>query len=250
MTTRCDCGELATLVARMEQLVEHLRTQRRQFVADASHELGTPLAGLRLRLEEARMNPGQADIAELVHHTLREVDRIQNIIRDLLRLARLETEPDDRLLPIDVADFVTQEIGERAPGLPIHLDLQEGLVVGGATGALARLLGNLLDNAERHGRSALRVTASSTQDEVVLTVDDDGQGIPLSHRELVFDHFTRVDSARARAHGGAGLGLPIALAIAQAHGGTLTAGASDMGGARLVLRLPLLRLDVVAGKVV
>ncbi|MEV1004879.1 ATP-binding protein [Nonomuraea sp. NPDC050202] len=158
------------------------------------------------------------------------MDRIQDIISDLLSLAWLETGHDDRLLPVDVAELVTQEIGERAPGLPIHLDLQEGLVVGGATGALARLLGNLLDNAERHGRSAVRVTVSGMKDEAVLTVDDDGQGIPLPHRELVFEHFTRLDSARDRGHGGAGLGLPIARAIAQAHGGTLTAGTSDMGG--------------------
>ncbi|GAA4923439.1 signal transduction histidine kinase [Nonomuraea thailandensis] len=249
MTAPIDCDELVTLVTRMEHLVESMHVQQRQFVTDASHELGTPLAGLRLQLEEARMHPGQTDLDELVRHALREVDRLQAIIGDLLTLARLDAGSQDPPLPIEVADFVEAEVDKRAHhGLPIHLDLEEGLVVGGVTGTLARLLGNVLDNAERHGGSAVRVTVSGEEDEVVITVDDDGPGIPQPDRERVFDHFTRIDSARSRECGGAGLGLPIALAIAQAHSGTLTAQESDMGGARLELRLPLLRLEATTGE--
>ncbi|MCA2229986.1 sensor histidine kinase [Nonomuraea aurantiaca] len=247
MTTPCDCGEIVTLVARTEHLVEHMHAQRRQFVTDASHELGTPLAGLRLQLEEARMNPGQTDLSKLIQKALREVDRLQDIIGDLLTLAQLDTGPEDPPHPIEVADFVEGEVGKRVFGLPIHLDLEEGLVVAGITGSLARLLGNLLNNAERHGRSAVRVTVRGEKDEVMVMVDDDGPGIPLQERERVFDHFARTDSARSRDHGGTGLGLAIAQAIAQAHDGTLVVQESDMGGAQLVLRLPLLRLDTKAG---
>ncbi|MFC4110981.1 sensor histidine kinase [Nonomuraea zeae] len=240
MTTSCDRDEMMTLVERMEHLVEHMHTQQRQFVTDASHELGTPLAGLRLQLEEARMHPGQTDLGELIHHALREVDRIQEIIGNLLMLARLDAGPDGAPEQIEVADFVEELAGKRSQGLPIRLDLEEGLIVGGLTSTLARLLDNLLDNAERHGETAVWVTVSGEEDEVVVTVDDDGPGISVPDRERIFDHFTRTDSARSRHHGGAGLGLPIARAIAQAHSGTLIAQGSGRGGAQLVLRLPLL----------
>ncbi|MEV0169454.1 signal transduction histidine kinase [Nonomuraea fuscirosea] len=241
MTISCDREDLVTLVERMEHLVEHMHAQQRQFITDASHELGTPLASLRLQLEEARMHPGQTDLGELIHHALREVDRIQDIVGNLLMLARLDAGTEDAPGQIEMAGFVEGLVGERPHGLPVHLDLEEGLVVGGAAGTLARLLGNLLDNAERHAKSAVRVSVSGEEDEVVVTVDDDGPGIPVLDRERVFDHFTRIDSARSRHQGGTGLGLPIALAIAQAHGGTLIAQESAMGGAQLVLRLPLLQ---------
>ncbi|MEO3798585.1 HAMP domain-containing sensor histidine kinase [Nonomuraea sp. B1E8] len=249
MTTADDCGEIVTLVARMEHLVKRMRAQNRQFVTDASHELGTPLAGLRLRLEEARMHPGQTDLGDLVRHALREVDRIQAIIGDMLMLARLDAGSPEPLLAIDVADLVKEEVGKRPHVLPIHLDLEEGLIVGGVSGTLARLLGNLLDNAERHGRSAVRVSVFSEGGEVMVMVDDDGLGVPPQERERVFNHFARTDSARSRGHGGSGLGLPIALAIAEAHSGTLTAQESDMGGARFVLRLPLLCVDTMTSEV-
>lgn len=245
MTRSCDRDEIAALLEKVKHLVEHMHAQRRRFVTDVSHELGTPLAGLRLQLEEARMHPGQTDLGELIHHALQEVDRIQDIIANLLMLAKLHTDPEDPPERIEMAGFVEKLVGERGPGLPIHLVMEEGLVVGGVTGTLARLLGNLLDNADRHGKSAVWVTVSGEGDQVVVTVDDDGPGIPVPDRERVFDPFTRTDSARSRHHGGAGLGLPIALAIAQAHGGTLIAQESEMGGAQLVLRLPL--LDQVIG---
>ncbi|MEU7838847.1 MULTISPECIES: HAMP domain-containing sensor histidine kinase [unclassified Nonomuraea] len=217
-----------------------MQAQQRQFVTDASHELRTPLAGLRLRLEEARMYPGQIDLCELIHHTLREVDRIQDIVSDLLTLARLDAGVGDAPVFIDMAGFIVDEVGKRTDGLPIHLNLEQGLIVGGTIGGLARLLGNLLDNAQRHGRTAVWVTVSGEKGEVVVTVDDDGPGIPAEERDRVFDHFSRTDSARGRELGGAGLGLAIAQGIARAHHGTLTARASDRGGAQLMLRLPCL----------
>ncbi|MGP4104922.1 sensor histidine kinase [Nonomuraea sp. KM90] len=230
------------LVERLEHLIEHMRVQQRQFVTDASHELRTPLAGLRLWLEEARLHPDQTDLGELIGHTMREVERLQNIISDLLLLARLDSDSCSAPVPIDVADLVEGTVSERADALPIDLHLERGLFVGGVTGTLARLLGNLLDNAERHGRTKVRVTATGQDDQVVLAVDDDGPGIPPDERERVFELFTRTDSARSRDHGRTGLGLTIALSIADAHSGTLTAHASDLGGARLELRLPLLPL--------
>ncbi|GAA3612350.1 hypothetical protein GCM10022419_116670 [Nonomuraea rosea] len=248
MTTACDSGEMATLIAQMGHLVERMRTQRRQFITDASHELGTPLAGLRLQLEEAGMHPGQTDLGELVGNALREVDRMQAVLRDLLTLAGLDDDFTDSPQVIDVTSLVGEQVGRRACALPIHHDLEEGLLVSGVTSALTRLLGNLLDNAERHGESAVRVTVFGESDGVVVTVEDDGPGIPLPQRDRVFDHFARIDTARSREHGGTGLGLPIAQAIAQAHRGTLTVQDSDLGGARLVLRLPLLYCGAMTGE--
>ncbi|MEU7839005.1 HAMP domain-containing sensor histidine kinase [Nonomuraea sp. NPDC049129] len=222
----------------MSNMVEQVHAQQRQFVTDASHELRTPLTGLRLRLEEARMYPSQTDLCELIRHTLRQVDRIQDIISDLLVLVRLDVGANDVPVIFDLADFVVDEVGKRADGLPIHLNLEQGLIVDGMIGDLARLLGNLLDNAQRHGRSTVQVTVRSEEDKVVVTVDDDGPGIPAEERDRVFGRFSRTDSARSRQLGGAGLGLAIAQGIARAHNGTLTVRASDMGGAQLMLQLP------------
>ncbi|MEQ4721678.1 HAMP domain-containing sensor histidine kinase [Nonomuraea sp. B19D2] len=222
----------------MSDMVENVQARQRQFAADASHELRTPLTGLRLRLEEARIYPEQIDLCELVHHALRQVDRIQDIISELLVLARLDVGADDVPVVIDLADFVKDEVGKRTDGLPIHLNLEQGLIVDGMMGDLARLLSNLLDKAQQHTRSAVRVTVRGEEDEVVVIVDDDGPGIPAEERDRVFGRFSRTDSARGRELGGAGLGLAIAQGIAHAHNGTLTARASDMGGAQLMLRLP------------
>ncbi|MEV4254328.1 ATP-binding protein, partial [Spirillospora sp. NPDC049652] len=117
-------------------------------------------------------------------------------------------------------------------------DLAPGVRVGGVRMQFVRLLGNLLDNAERYADGTVAVSVSSSGGFAVLTVQDDGPGIPEADRERVFARFTRLDSARSRHAGGTGLGLAIAREIAQAHGGSLVV-EDSVRGARLVLKLPL-----------
>jgi signal transduction histidine kinase len=112
--------------------------------------------------------------------------------------------------------------------------------VAGSRGQLGRVLANLLDNAERHARSAVTVTVRRDGDRAaVVRVADDGDGVPEGDRERIFERFVRLDDARSRDEGGAGLGLAIARDVAVRHGGTLTAGAAPGGGAQFELRLPL-----------
>jgi len=110
--------------------------------------------------------------------------------------------------------------------------------VRGDRAALSRALRNLVDNAARHARSAVAVGVAADGAEAVVTVDDDGPGVPAGERERVFERFTRLDEGRARGAGGAGLGLALVRAVAQAHGGTARVLEAPLGGARFELRLP------------
>lgn len=115
----------------------------------------------------------------------------------------------------------------------------EPVDVAGSRGQLGRVLANLLDNAQRHARSAVTVSVRREGDRAVVGVADDGDGVPDVDRERIFERFVRLDAARSRDDGGAGLGLAIARDVAVRHGGTLTAGRGPAGGALFELRLPL-----------
>jgi signal transduction histidine kinase len=110
--------------------------------------------------------------------------------------------------------------------------------VRGSGAQLARLVRNLLDNAARHARGHVAVSVEARDGEVVLTVDDDGPGIPADERARVFDRFTRLDEGRARDAGGVGLGLPVVRAVVERHAGTVTVEDAPIGGARFVVTLP------------
>ncbi|GII42430.1 hypothetical protein Pph01_74330 [Planotetraspora phitsanulokensis] len=213
--------------------------QQRQFVSDASHELRTPLAGLRAELEMGQLHPEDTDLNELLASALVDVDRLEAIITDLLLLARVGTAgPADRT-SLNLTELVQEEVSQRCDRLPIRVGMAMPVRVTCVRVQIARLLKNLLDNAQRHSRSLVEVSVRTDGPFAELTVDDDGCGIPVPDRERVFERFTRLDTARSRGHGGTGLGLAIAREIAHAHGGTLEAGESPSGGARLLLRLTL-----------
>ncbi|GAA4577627.1 hypothetical protein GCM10023193_81570 [Planotetraspora kaengkrachanensis] len=213
--------------------------RQRQFVADASHELRTPLAGLRAELEMGQLHPEDTDLNELVDGALGDVDRLEAIITDLLLLARVGTAGVADRTPMNLCDLVQAEVSQRLDRLPVRVRTGSSVPVTCVRVQIARLLRNLLDNAQRHSRSLIQVGVRRDGPFAELTVDDDGPGIPEPDRERVFERFTRLDTARSRGHGGTGLGLAIALEIARAHRGTLEAGESPSGGARFLLRLPL-----------
>jgi signal transduction histidine kinase len=231
-----ELGRLAATMNRMlDRLDESQRTQRR-FVSDASHELRSPLASLRQYAEVARAYPDRMTAAELAEAIDDEGARLEQIVRGMLVLARAdEGSLRGATQPVDLDDLVLAEASRLRASTSLTVDVAvEPSRVEGDAGLLAQALRNLVDNAARHAnaRVALGLTAAG-----VITVDDDGPGIPPSERERVFDRFVRLDDARARDAGGSGLGLAIVQEIVRAHRGTVTASESPLGGARFTVTL-------------
>lgn len=230
--------EVARLARTTNETLAALETsveRQRAFVADASHELRSPIASLRTQLEVGAAHPELLDVDGAVEDTV----RLQRLAADLLLLARLDTgeRPSDARL--DLAAFVREEAGQRVGDrVEVSVDA-ESVEVAGSRGQLARVLGNLLDNAQRHTRTSVAVTVRRAGEWAVVGVADDGAGVPAAERERVFERFVRLDEARTRDDGGAGLGLAIARDVAVRHGGSLTVQDAPTGGALFELRLPL-----------
>ncbi|GAA2350437.1 HAMP domain-containing sensor histidine kinase [Streptomyces cuspidosporus] len=226
-----------TMNATLDRLHQAM-TRQRQFVADASHELRSPIAAVRAQLELALARPSRTDWPTVVHKALQDTGRLQAVASDLLLLARLDAQETPPRTPVDLAALAAEEV-RRHPGTVGAGDGDvRPAVVHGSRVQLSRLLTNLTDNARRHARTTVSVGVRVRDGMAEVSVDDDGPGIPEADRERVFERFTRLDGARARQEGGTGLGLAIAKDIAHAHGGTLTVHNSPHGGARLLLRLP------------
>ncbi|HSD02809.1 MAG TPA: ATP-binding protein [Gaiellales bacterium] len=222
-----------TLNQMLDRLEEALVTER-SFVADAGHELRTPLALLRTELELALRHSGSAEeLREAVRRSSQEVDRLAQLAEDLLLLARSHGgDVPLRVEPLDVADLLTSvasrfEWRAQAAGRPIVTEQPDGLRLQGDQLRLEQALGNLVDNALRYGEGTVRVSARPASAMVELHVTDEGGGFPPDFLARAFERFSRHDHARTR--GGAGLGLAIVRAIAEAHGGSAHAGGSGTG---------------------
>ncbi|MFF9572495.1 ATP-binding protein [Streptomyces sp. NPDC014685] len=212
--------------------------RQRRFVADASHELRSPIASLRTQLEVGAAHPELLDVPGAVADTV----RLQALAADLLLLARLDAGERPGRSTLDLGALVREEVSQRVGDrIPVTVAVPDsgGLEVAGSRGQLARVIGNLLDNAERHARDSVTVSVRAAErGEVLVEVTDDGAGVPVDERERIFERFVRLDDARARDDGGAGLGLAIARDVAVRHGGGLTVDGAPEGGARFTLRLP------------
>ncbi|MET7296069.1 HAMP domain-containing sensor histidine kinase [Streptomyces griseoloalbus] len=226
--------EIARLARTTNETLAALETsveRQRRFVADASHELRSPIASLRTQLEVAAAHPELLDLDGAVEDTV----RLQHLAADLLLLARLDAGERPAGTPVDLA-ALAREVATGRTGVTVDAEPAE---VTGSRGQLGRVLANLLDNARRHARERVTVTVRREGTWAVLGVADDGDGVAEADRERIFERFVRLDAARSRDDGGAGLGLAIARDVAVRHGGTLTAGAAPAGGALFELRLPL-----------
>jgi signal transduction histidine kinase len=233
--------EIARLARTADQTLARLQgeaQQQRRFASDVSHELRNPIAGLRTQLEEALLYPGDVDPHHAIRSALSATDRLEAIINDRLALARLRAEDSAPPEPVDLGVLVTQETATRDHGVPVHAHAACGIPVRGYRMQLIRVIANLLDNAQRHADTIVEVTAERTDDQAIVTVTDDGDGITPHDRERVFERFTRLDDGRRRDPGGSGLGLAISRDIAHAHHGSLQIEDSPQG-TRFVLRLPL-----------
>ncbi|XVQ11753.1 ATP-binding protein [Spirillospora sp. CA-255316] len=249
--SRDEVADLAVTTNATLAALEGSVARQRGFVADASHELRSPIASLRTQLEVAAAHPELLDLDGLVD----DVVRLQHLAADLLLLARLDAgdrpSPAERARPVELADLVHEEAARRSgrPGaegrrVRVETDVRASPTSPGPEGRLARVLGNLLDNAERHAAGVVLLTLDEEGGAAVLRVADDGPGVPPADRERVFERFVRLDDARARDEGGAGLGLAIARDLVRAQGGTLAVGEAPAGGALFEVRLPLARRDV------
>jgi signal transduction histidine kinase len=235
--TSDEVGRLAHTMNAMLDRLEESSTRQRQFVADASHELRSPVAAIRAQLEVALRRGDQADWPRIARRVLDEDQRLEGAVGELLELARVEEEAPANPVEVDVDDLVLEETTRVRP-VPIDTSrVSAGRVVGNPR-QLSRVVRNLLDNASSHARSRAAVAVSTGEGSVWLVVDDDGPGIPAEDRERVFDRFTRLDEGRGRAGGGAGLGLAMVRAIAEGHGGSVHIDEAPLGGARFVVRLP------------
>ncbi|MFD5032991.1 sensor histidine kinase [Streptomyces sp. NPDC058405] len=209
--------------------------RQRRFVADASHELRSPIASLRTQLEVGDAHPELLDVPGAVQDTV----RLQQLAADLLLLARLDAGERAGRARVDLGALAREEVSQRtADRVPVSLEVAQGLEVTGSRGQLARVLGNLLDNAQRHAKTSVAASVRREGGRLVLAVADDGSGVPDAERERIFERFVRLDDARSRDDGGAGLGLAIARDVAERHGGTLTVTRAPAGGALFELRLP------------
>ena len=235
--------EIHRMAQTMNQMLERLedsRDRQQQFVADASHELRSPLASIRQTAEVARAHPGALPEGELAETVLEESARMQRLVEQLLVLTRVDEGVVTRAHhDVDLDDLALAE-ARRVVRSGLDVDTS-GVGAGRLRGdqtSLAQVVRNLVDNAARHADEAIAVAVRAVGDGVELVVEDDGPGIPEEQRRRVFERFVRLDEARARDAGGSGLGLAIVQEIVAAHGGTVAVSSSGLGGARLVVRLP------------
>lgn len=236
--------EVARLGETMNRMLNRLQlsqeTQRR-FVADASHELRSPLATLRATLDVSAAEGAQQDWGEHWVTLDAETDRMRHLVDDLLLLAKVDEQGLQLVLTdVDLDDLVVEEV--RRLRAMTELTVEPHLQVARCTGdpmRLAQLLRNLTDNAVRHTRSRIGFRVSVDGLDAVVAVDDDGPGIAEAERSRVFERFVRLDASRGRRQGGAGLGLAIAAEIVAGHHGSIAVSTSPWGGARVAFRLPL-----------
>ena len=227
--------ELARDMNLMTERLSDVVRANREFAANASHQLRTPLTALRLSLEEAVEGDDPRRDARIA---LGEADRLASIVQSLLALGA-EREPlPDRIDVVELARSVAEVRAAR--GVTVIV-VGEGHVIAGRD-RLEQVLSNLVDNAVRFARGRVRVDVIQDVDRVVVDVDDDGPGVPEGERARVFDRFARGREPRGQ---GSGLGLAVARELAGVDGASISIGGSELGGARFELNYPAARPAMV-----
>ncbi len=239
--TNDEIDRLAHTMNEMLDRVETSTERQRRFVADASHELRSPLTRMHAELEVDLEHPQGADFVATHRSVLEEVTNLEQLVNDLLDLARSDNGATARRWEaIDLDDLVMDEAGRLRPkpGVAIDTSGVSGAQVVGDASQLTRVVRNLTDNAVRHARARVVFVTREHDDIAELSVTDDGPGIPTAERSYVFERFTRLDAARDRASGGSGLGLAIVRDIVEAHGGAVRIEEPPEGGTSVFISLP------------
>ena len=246
-----EIGRLARTMNSMLDRVETASDRQRRFVADASHELRTPLTRMRAELEVDMAHPSGSDPLSTHRSVLEEVIGLQRLVDDLLALARADSAGRARARPLGPGPSPWRRSPGARPSAPRARGPRRrrdrrgstGLTVPcvlGAADDLGRVVANVVDNAARYATRSVRIRVGRDDGIAVLTVSDDGPGIPVADRERIFERFTRLDAARGASTGGAGLGLAIAKDIVERHGGTIRVDGASPPGATIVIELPAL----------
>jgi signal transduction histidine kinase len=235
--------EIARLAVTMNEMLDRLQsgqeTQRR-FVADASHELRSPIASLMAALDVIAADESGRAAPELHEVMQAETERMRRLVEDLLLLAKADdTGLQIQRTDVDLDDLLDIELRRlRASGGPSVEGVVPAVRVTGDPAKLSQVLRNLADNAVRAAHSKVRFTLAEEGGAATVTVEDDGDGVPEEERSRVFERFVRLDASRDRGSGGSGLGLSIVQEVVRGHGGTVEISESPLGGARFVVRLP------------
>jgi signal transduction histidine kinase len=236
-----EIARLARTMNAMLDRVEDATARQQRFVADASHELRSPLTRIRSELEVDLAHPGTANLAATHRSILDETLALQRLIEDLLHLARSDAGASTaRREPVDLDDIVLHAAARlRAEGrVEVDSTAVSAAQVRGDRDQLSRTVRNLTDNAARHARGTVTLTLAEHDHSAVLSVADDGPGIAAEQRDRVFERFTRLDEARTAGAGGTGLGLAIARDIIQRHHGSIAIDPGHHPGTRFVVTLP------------
>ncbi|HEX7322959.1 MAG TPA: HAMP domain-containing sensor histidine kinase [Mycobacterium sp.] len=243
--TRDEIAELATTMNAMLSRLEGGRAAQLRLVSDISHELRSPLATISTALELAAGRPDLIDTDLIDESLMPEARRMSRLIEDLLLLAR----SDEGVLglrheDVDIDDLLLAEAGRLGGDGPVSAvtHLQPCRCVGDRA-ALTRVIRNLVDNAVRHASGTVTLDCRREPGQAVITIADDGPGIPAGERTRVFERFVRLDAARARSSGGSGLGLAIVAEVVQSHRGTVAVSDAVGGGAVFTVTLPLRQQD-------
>jgi two-component system, OmpR family, phosphate regulon sensor histidine kinase PhoR len=244
-----DRGPTGRIVVTMTDITQRRRLEvlRRDFVANASHELKTPVAAVRVLAETlltALPEDPEAGRGFAVRIG-READRLDALVRDLLDLSRVERGTLD-VEPVDLVGLAKEVVGSYADRaeerrIKLRTELQPNVAMRGDRAQLGLLLSNLVDNAVRYtsSRGTVRVRLDGSESRAVLQVTDTGEGIPAGELSRIFERFYRVDKARARQTGGTGLGLAIVRHVAESHGGTVTVDSELGRGTTFTVTLPV-----------
>ncbi len=239
-----EIGRLATTFNRMIDRLEGTLLSQKQFIADSSHELGTPIAVIRGNADLLGRPLREDDRRETVQAIQLEAARMERIVSDLLDMAELDLAADDRSQMVRLDELVLEVLAHTRPvasGRTLSAGRLEPVSVTGNPDRLRELVLNLVDNAIKYtppgGDIHLAVWRSGKWGE--MAVADTGIGIPVAEQERIFDRFYRVDKARSRAAGGTGLGLAIAKAIVTAHGGRISVDSRPNQGSTFLVQLPI-----------
>lgn len=237
-----EVARLARTVNRMLDRLEQSAERQKRFVADASHELRSPVAAIRLQMETALLGGEATDWEKVAATVLAEDQRLADLVSDLLAMARIEEGVRHPSGEVDLDELIFERASHVTP-IPIDRSGVGAGRVEGVASELESVVRNLVDNALRHGRTKVRVTLGTVEVDdaapvVRLVVEDDGPGISSAQRGVVFERFARLEEGRERDAGGAGLGLALTRRIVEAHGGTIEVESSDLGGAAFVVDLP------------
>ena len=244
---RDELGKLGEELNRLTEQMDRTESERRRFVADASHELKTPLASIRLLSDSIAQNE-QMDpetMREFVSDIGGEAQRLQRTTEKLLDLSRLDDKVQFVPEPVDLKQAALDAIASLRPlaqekRVRLRSELEEGCVVMGSRDDMARILFNLVENAIKYNvpEGSVLLRLYGREQQVILSVEDTGIGIPEADRPYIFDRFYRVDKARSREAGGSGLGLSIVHDAVLAQGGSITVGQNKPQGSVFMLSFP------------